>query len=129
MFRLGKLESEVMDCVWRAGEASVKEIHGFFHDRIAYTTVMTTLDRLFQKRLLDRRKDGRAFLYQARLTKEEFERNVATTVFGELLSRGAREPAAVLSYFVETVGDLDRQWLDDLDRLVKAKRRRLERNK
>jgi predicted transcriptional regulator len=34
-----------------------------FDERIAYTTLMTTLDRLFKKNLLERRKDGRAFVY------------------------------------------------------------------
>ena len=62
-FALGKLERQVMEETWRLGEVSVRDIHRVFEERIAYTTLMTTLDRLFKKKLLERRKDGRAFVY------------------------------------------------------------------
>jgi len=60
---LGKLERQVLDEAWRRGEVSVRDIYVAFEERIAYTTLMTTLDRLFGKQILDRRKDGRAFFY------------------------------------------------------------------
>ena len=39
----------------------MRDIYLAFDEKIAYTTLMTTLDRLFKKKLLTRRKDGRAF--------------------------------------------------------------------
>ena len=74
---IGKLEREVMEEVWRRGESSVRAVHEALGGRVAYTTVMTTLDRLYKKGLLDRRKEGRAFVYAARVSAEEFERSIA----------------------------------------------------
>src|SRR5690348_5683725 len=75
-FALGKLEREVLEETWRIGEVSVRDIHRAFEERVAYTTLMTTLDRLFKKNLLARRKDGRAFLYSALVSREDFERGI-----------------------------------------------------
>src|ERR1043165_121183 len=75
-FALGKLEREVLEETWRLGEISVRDIHRAFDERIAYTTIMTTLDRLFKKNLLARLKDGRAFLYSAVVSSEDFDRSI-----------------------------------------------------
>jgi len=124
---LGTLEREVMELVWRAGEVSVGEVQRALGESRAYTTVMTTLDRLHKKGLLARRKSGRAFLYQAQLTREEMERSLAEEVFEGLLSRAAGEAEPLLACIVEAVGERDRELLDELDRLVKLKKRELER--
>jgi predicted transcriptional regulator len=121
---LGELEREVMEEVWRRGTASVREVHEAFGERVAYTTVMTTLDRLYKKRLLDRRKESRAFRYLPRVSRAEFERGVAKDLIDGLLGRDA-EP--VLACIVEAVSERNRELLDELDRLVKQKRRELER--
>ena len=68
---LGKLERGVLDEAWRRGQVTVRDIHNAFGERIAYTTLMTTLDRLYRKRLLDRKKDGRAFMYTAAVSRQE----------------------------------------------------------
>ena len=122
LLALGKLEREVIEEVWRRGEASVREVHKAFGERAAYTTLMTTLDRLHRKGLLDRRKEGRAFVYSPSLSREEFERIVAKDMIYGLLGRNA-EP--VLACIVEAVSERDRELLDELDRLVKEKRREL----
>lgn len=116
---LGELEREVMEEVWRRGEASVREMHEAFGERVAYTTVMTTLDRLYKKRLLDRRKESRAFLYTPRVSREEFERGVAKDMIDSMLGHDG-EPA--LAYIVEAVSERNRELLDELERLVKRKR-------
>lgn len=127
MSDLGTLEREVMKLVWQAGEASVHEILHALDDAKAYTTVMTTLDRLHKKGMLARRKSGRAFLYSPRLSPEEFERGLAGDVIGGLLNRAAGEAEPLLACIVEVVGEHDRELLDELDRLVKLKRHELER--
>ncbi|MDX6709384.1 MAG: hypothetical protein QOH96_400, partial [Blastocatellia bacterium] len=66
-----------MEEVWRSREVSVRDIYRTFEERMAYTTLMTTLDRLHKKGLLDRRKDGRAFIYTASVSPSEFEHGVA----------------------------------------------------
>ncbi|MFL6286172.1 MAG: BlaI/MecI/CopY family transcriptional regulator [Pyrinomonadaceae bacterium] len=124
---LGKLERSVMEEVWTRGRVSVGEIHRSFGERTAYTTWMTTLDRLYKKGLLLREKEGRAYLYSPRVTREEFERGVAEDVLGGLLERnsgGGAEP--LLACIVEAVSEQDRSLLDELHRLVEEKRRELE---
>jgi predicted transcriptional regulator len=124
---LGELEREVMQLAWRDGEVSVREVQKSLGGGRAYTTVMTTLDRLYRKGLVTRRKSGRAFLYSARVTPDEFERGLARNVLEGLFSRAAGEPEPLLACIVEEVGERDRELLDELDRLVKLKKRELGR--
>lgn len=122
-FALGELEREIMEMLWtNSSEMSVRDVHSRFNDRLAYTTLMTTLDRLHKKGLLARRPDGKAFLYQPRFSRSEFERQIATDVIGGLLDRDA-EP--VVACIVEAVTEHDVQLLDELDRLIQQKRREL----
>jgi predicted transcriptional regulator len=125
---LGKLERRVMDETWRRKEVSVREVFKSFDEQIAYTTLMTTLDRLHKKGLLTRRKEGRAFLYSPRVSREEMEQGVTKDVIDGLLGNNAAtgvEP--VLACIVDAVSERDRELLDELDRLVKEKRRELRR--
>lgn len=126
-FALGKLEREVMDEAWLRGEVSVRDAHRAFDERIAYTTLMTTLDRLYKKGLLNRRKEGRAFLYSPRVSPEQLEQGVAEDVIDDLLGRGAQSVEPVLACIVDAVSEHDRALLDELDRLVQEKRRELQR--
>ncbi len=75
--RLGDLERVVMEHLWEAAGvddfpgATVREVHERFRDReIAYTTVMTVLDRLAKKDLVTRERDGRAWRYFPADTRE-----------------------------------------------------------
>lgn len=66
---MGDLERAVMDQLWSAGDdtwSTVREVHeALAAERdLAYTTVMTVMDRLSKKRLVTQRKDGRAYLYR-----------------------------------------------------------------
>ena len=124
---LGQLEREVMRLTWHGGEVSVHEVQQLLGEDKAYTTVMTTLDRLFRKGLVTRRKSGRAYLYSPSITREEFEHGFAVDILNGLFSRsgGAAEP--LLSCFVEAVSERDHELLDELDRLVRLKKRELER--
>lgn len=123
---LGRLERQALEEIWRRGETSVREIFVSFEERIAYTTLMTTLDRLYKKRLLSRRKDGKAFLYSPLVTREEFEQGIAEDVIDGLLGREAHGVEPVLACIVDAVSEHDRGLLDELDRLIREKRRKLE---
>ena len=127
-FALGKLERQVLEQTWLLGEVSVRDVHRAFEERIAYTTLMTTLDRLFKKNLLARRKDGRAFLYSALVSADEFDRGIKEDVVDGLLGHGAGEVEPVLACIVETITERDRELLDELDRLVQEKKRELGRS-
>ena len=121
---LGKLEKTVLEEAWRLGRVSASDIYRAYGGRMAYTTWMTTLDRLYKKGLLKREKEGRAYFYSPSLTREEFERGVAEDVLGDLLGRsGGAEP--LLACIVDAVSEHDRALLDELQRLVEEKRREL----
>jgi predicted transcriptional regulator len=123
---LGRLERKVMEALWRSGgEMSVREVHLSFEERIAYTTLMTTLDRLHKKGLLDRRKDGRAFLYVPRVSRADFKRGIREDIVEGLLGQDSEGVAPVLSCIVEKVSERDRALLDELERLVREKREEL----
>jgi predicted transcriptional regulator len=124
--QLGALESEMMERIWRSGETSVRDVHAEFEQRLAYTTVMTTMDRLYKKGMLQRRKVGKAFLYVAALTEQEYQERLTHHLFGMVLHDG-KNSGAVLSNFVDAVSETDAKLLDSLDQLVKAKRRMLRR--
>ena len=126
---LGALEREVMAVVWQAGEINVREAGERLDGSVAYTTVMTTMDRLFKKRLLARRKVGRAFVYSAAATRKEMEGAVATELVQSLLQQHGGEPLPLLSSLVDAVSDRDRALLDDLERLIREKRRAADRGK
>jgi predicted transcriptional regulator len=123
--QLGPLERRVLEALWARGHATVRELveNGVCRD-LAYTTVMTTLDRLFKKNLLGRVREGRAFRYTPRFTRQELHREVAGEAFRQLLN-ASPATSLPLSYLVEIVTERDSQLLDDLRELVDAKRREL----
>ena len=120
---LGSLERDVMALVWDRREITVRDAC----DRIgtvAYTTVMTTMDRLFRKGLLERRKVGRAFVYSASASRKEIEGAVASELVHSLIHGETGEPLPILSSLVDAVSERDRALLDELERLIREKRRR-----
>jgi predicted transcriptional regulator len=124
---LGKLEREVMDLSWRKGEISVRDVYLAFEERIAYTTLMTTLQRLHKKGVLDRRKRGRAFLYAPRFSPLEFEQGIAKDLIVGLIGQAEEGVEPVLACIVEAVSEHDRTFLDALDRLIQEKKQELRR--
>jgi len=127
LLALGRLERQVLDEAWQRGEVSVRDIYVAFGERIAYTTLMTTLDRLFRKRILARRKDGRAFLYSPAVSAEEFEHGIREDVIDGLLEHGSEGIQPVLACIVDAISERDRESLDELERLVREKKRELRR--
>lgn len=121
---LGRLERQVMEAVWTGGAASVRDIKARLPRNPAYTTVMTTLDRLYKKGLLERDRDGRAFVYRAAFTREEVEATLASGLLRGLLDGSAGRATPVLSQLVDVIGERDGALLDELQELVREKRRR-----
>ena len=125
--QLGPLEERLLEALWQRGHATVRDLvssDGPCQD-LAYTTVMTTLDRLFKKNLLSREAEGRAFRYAPRFTREELHREVAGEAFRQLMDASPAS-SLPLSYLVEILTERDAQLLDDLREVVEAKRRQLK---
>lgn len=119
------LEAEVMEVVWGidAEEFAVADVHRALEAlrEIAYTTVMTTVARLHDKGLLDRRRDGRRYLYRARMSRAGFIEQATREVLSSLPPIGHETAMALL---VEQVAEADDGALDRLEALIRARRAR-----
>lgn len=128
---LGTLERHVMDVLWLEGDLAVRDVQARLARPVAYTTAMTTLDRLFKKGVLHRRQSGRAFLYSAAVTRQELQAGIAGQVLAGLLQ--ARDGAAVpvLSNLVDSVGAQEdgADLLEALEAMVRDKRRQLKKQR
>jgi predicted transcriptional regulator len=117
---LGELEADVICVLWQQPNQTVVEVEERLRRKreIAHTTVLTTLDRMHRKGYLLREKQGKAFIYSPRHTREEFERALAHEVLSGLLG-GLGEP--VLSTFVDLLGE-DSEKLNQLEALIRQRR-------
>lgn len=122
--QLGPLEERILEELWNRGNATVRDLIDDTCRDLAYTTVMTTLDRLYKKNLLSREAEGRAFRYTPRLTREDLQREAAGEALRQLLDASPAS-SMPLSYLVEVLTEHDAKLLDDLRRLVDAKRKEL----
>jgi predicted transcriptional regulator len=69
-----RLELECLIALWSLGEANVRDVQSALARPLAYTTVMTVLDRLSRRGCVERRKVGRGFIYSALLTRDSVRR-------------------------------------------------------
>jgi|SRR6185312_2191916 len=124
---LGPLESRVMEIVWRNSEANVRQVAALLPEPLAYTTVMTTLDRLYKKGLLERRKNSRAFIYAPRVSRAQWLRRRAGEFVANFFATPQPEREALLSCLLDAVEQYDAALLDDLSQQIRDKRRQMER--
>jgi len=124
--QLGPLEQQLLEALWQRGTATVRELLDDEKVTQAYTTVMTTLDRLYKKKLLDRVSEGRAFRYSPCQSADELRRVAAVEGIRQLI--GSAEASSLpLSYLVEALSSHDAQLLDELQVLVERKRKELRK--
>jgi predicted transcriptional regulator len=118
---LGELEERLMEILWEDAPLSVREVkRRLGRSKQAYTTVMTTLDRLYRKGLLARTKNGLAFVYQPAIDRAEYQKRVVQAALTPLLEQGA---GPVLAAFVDVAAGTDVGNLDRLEQLIAARRR------
>lgn len=107
--RLGDLERAVLEVLWEREDASVREVHEALTDReLAYTTVLTVLDRMHGKSLVTREKDARAFRYSAAATRGDMTADLMREALEEF-SEADRQAALVA--FVGDATHTDREAL------------------
>ena len=92
----------------------------FVGEQPAYTTVMTTLDRLYKKGLLRREKAGSAFIYQESCTQAEYQQGVVGATVAALFATSV-DP--VLAAFVDAAANVDEKNLARLEKLIAQRRR------
>ena len=122
--RLGDLELAVMGILWRGRGADAKSVASALVERdITLSTIQSTLERLHRKRLVNRRKTGRAYHYTTSVSRTELIGLLIREV-AEQVSFGKMEP--LLSGFVDLVEADEPELMDRLERIVAD--RRLGRN-
>ena len=84
---LGPLETEIMQTIWQDERSTVKKVHRKLSQQrdIAYTTVMTTMSRLAEKGVLNRHREGLAYVYSPAITEDDFVTMVVQQVLDGLL--------------------------------------------
>lgn len=110
-----------MEYLWSHDEgATVREVLDGLRDRsLAYTTVMTVLDRLWSKRVVSRRRVGRAYVYRPRITEQDH----AATLMEEVLSTAVDRQSVLLGF----LRSVDGEELDEIRRLVREVERERKR--
>lgn len=121
--RLGDLERAVMEHLWSASDAhpgglTVRDVHDAVgvERGLAYTTLMTVLDRMAKKDLVSRERDGRAWRYTPASSREELTSETLHHTLGELA--GGERRSALLQFLGQsTPEELDelRSALADLE--------------
>jgi predicted transcriptional regulator len=119
---LGPLERRVLEATWeRGGPVTVRELLPALGG-VAYTTAMTTLDRLHRKGFLVREKAGRGFVYAAAWSRDELASHLIGSALSSLMPADPGSIRPLLSTFVEEVGRRDASLLDELERELRRRR-------
>jgi len=126
---LGPLEEEVMEIVWSLGTGNVRDVVARMVRPLAYTTVMTTLDRLFKKGLLGRETSERAYVYTPMFSREDWGRQRAGEMMAGFLTGPEESRQILLSCLVDAVGSHDALLLDELEEKIRRKREELANQK
>ena len=116
---LGELESQVMKVVWDRCRCTAKDVLAALEGdkKRAYTTIGTILQRLCQKGLLTRTRQGRAFLYKPTIGQEDFAERITRDILAGLLKE---EERPILSTFIDLLSE-DKELLEELKDLLKRK--------
>ena len=124
---LGPLESNIMEAIWSSKKTpiTVREIYAALNKtkKIAYTTVMSTMDRLFEKDLLDRKiekgRGGLYYVYWPKLEKQNFQKSAVREVLASLIGNFGE---AVTSCLIEETNMREEERNALQEQLTKIKR-------
>jgi predicted transcriptional regulator len=114
---LGDLELATLEAIWRLGEADVRRVHADVGvvRKLTSNTIQSTLDRLYRKDLLRRRKVSHAFVYSAAIDRAGLVARTIDAVIGQL---GHGETGTALTAFVDFAVRSDPGALNELERLI-----------
>jgi len=128
---LGPLEANVIEAIWTSKKkpVSVREIYETLkkNTKIAYTTVMSTMNRLYEKGLLDRRiergKGGLYYVYWPKLEKQNFQKSAVREVISSLLKNFGEIVTSCLIEESATSEEELKALREQLEKILKEKRK------
>ncbi len=119
MNALGDLEIDIMGIVWGLEEATVKDVFGEMYARrkLAYTTIMTVMNRLAEKGILAQDRTTVPYVYHPLVARDE----MATSMVGEVVDRLMEGSAGSMISFLVGRGDISTSEIDELKDLIEKK--------
>jgi predicted transcriptional regulator len=120
----GPLEAKIMDILWNDVEMTIKDVQQVL-DREKMTnfnTVMTVMNRLVEKGILQKRIEGRSFLYQPIQTRVEFLNTQSKEMTNELMDEFGN---VVVSHMLDALEDVDDELVAKLEHKIKELKKEL----
>ena len=116
----GELEAKLMEAVWALDKPNVKDVIDYLGGHLNYKTTMTVLNRLVEKKVLQRHKAGRFFVYNPTISRDELLADVFDQMVRGMFGNEFRQIA--LTQMIETAEALDPKLLDDITRLIEERK-------
>ncbi|OGY79736.1 MAG: hypothetical protein A3B74_01680 [Candidatus Kerfeldbacteria bacterium RIFCSPHIGHO2_02_FULL_42_14] len=117
---LGNLEARIMEILWKIGEGSVRDVRENLAKKkyISFNTVMTVMNRLIGKQLLQKLRKGGVYCYKAQVTRKTFCQKISESIFRELL----HDPQFFgMAGFMSAMERLDQNTLKKIENILKKR--------
>lgn len=104
----GELELQVMDVLWQSEKSSISEVYKHINKErtIAYTTVATILQRLYDKGLVDRKAESNHYIYAPKLSKKDYSAKLVKSFISKLVNNFGD---IAITSFAESIEDLPKE--------------------
>lgn len=113
----GTLEAKIMELLWEANELSIKDVQQRLEkDKpVNFNTVMTVMNRLLDKGILEKRLQGRLSLFRPTQTKEDFIEDQSKKLTENLLDEFG---GVVINHMIDALTEVDKSLLDKLEHKI-----------
>jgi predicted transcriptional regulator len=113
----GPLEAKIMDILWEGSEKSIKMVQTALEKEktINFNTVMTVMNRLVDKNILEKRIEGRTSLFKPRKTKAEFMQEQSKILTENLLDEFG---GLAINHMIDSLEEVDQRLLERLEQKV-----------
>ncbi|WP_372661713.1 BlaI/MecI/CopY family transcriptional regulator [Cohnella sp.] len=114
----GSLESKIMDFLWEMDESSIKDVQQCLEkDKpVNFNTVMTVMNRLVDKGILEKRLQGRLSLFRTVQSKEEFIKEQSKKITENLLDDFG---GVIINHMIDSLSEVDQTLLSKLEEKIK----------
>ena len=124
---LGPLEERVLRLVCVSGCCTVRDVvHALEKRNVAYTTVMTTMDRLYQKGLLTRQTNMKAYTYSSALTLPQMEAQLARDLLAAFLNCRTANSGLLAAALVDLLDAFRPDLLREVENAIRSRRDKRE---
>lgn len=114
--QLSELEQEVMNIIWKIQTCSIRDIFNILNKErnLAYTTVATVMQRLYDKGLLRRKDSGVHIIFSPKFSKEYYSRNVASSFINKFFEHFGDAAFVSFAKSIENLPKLKKKYLISL---------------